>query len=146
MLSIPIKATSDGVVTIADVTTIRRTFKDAQNSTRANGSPAVAIEVSKRKGVSLVQVVNKVEDIVETEQKHYPSNVIVGHMADQAPDTTEQIETLARQYHDGDAARARRGHCGCWYSIGHSRRAGYPFSFLFAFTVINYPATPITSW
>ncbi|MEX2327305.1 MAG: efflux RND transporter permease subunit, partial [Pseudomonadales bacterium] len=94
VLSIPIKATSDGVVTLEDVTTIRRTFKDAQNYTRANGAPAVAVEVSKRKGVSVVQAVDQVKAVVEASKAHYPSNVVVGYMADQAPETTEQIDTL----------------------------------------------------
>lgn len=81
VLSIPIKATSSGVVTLQDVTDVRRTFKDAKSYTRANGAPAVAVELSKRKGTSLIAAVDKIKFIVESEANNYPASVVVGYMA-----------------------------------------------------------------
>lgn len=138
VLSIPVKATPDGVVTIADVTTIRRTFKDAQNYTRANGRPAVAVEVSKRKGVSLVQAVDKVKAVVEAEQQNYPSNVVVGYMADQAPDTIEQIDTLQGNIMTAMVLVLVVVVAAVGIRSGILVALGIPFSFLFAFTVVNY--------
>ncbi len=138
VLSIPIKATPDGVITIADVTTIRRTFKDAQRFTRANGQPGVAIEISKRKGVSLVQAVDKVKAIVEAERVHYPANVVVGYMADQAPETIEQIETLQGNISTAMFLVLTVVVAAVGIRSGILVALGIPFSFLFAFIVINY--------
>ncbi|MEX1237338.1 MAG: efflux RND transporter permease subunit, partial [Pseudomonadales bacterium] len=138
VLSIPIKATSDGVVTLEDVTTIRRTFKDAQNYTRANGAPAVAVEVSKRKGVSVVQAVDKVKAVVEASKAHYPSNVVVGYMADQAPETTEQIDTLQGNISTAMFLVLTVVVAAVGLRSGLLVALGIPFSFLFGFIIINY--------
>ncbi len=94
VLSIPIKATSDGVVELGDVVSLRRTYKDATNYTRANGKPAVAIEVIKRSGESVVDVSEAVKSAVELIKKDLPANVEVSYIADQVPDTIAQIDTL----------------------------------------------------
>lgn len=138
VLSIPIKATPSGVITLEDVTTIRRTFKDAQNYTRANGAPAVAVEVSKRKGVSLVQAVEKVKAVVEAEKAHFPANVIVGYMADQAPETIEQIDTLQGNISTAMFLVLTVVVAAVGLRSGLLVALGIPFSFLFAFIVINY--------
>ena len=57
ILSIPIKANASGVISLRDVVVLSETFKDASSYTRTNGQAAIAIEVSKRDGVSLVDVV-----------------------------------------------------------------------------------------
>ena len=56
VLSVPLIASSEGVVSVRDVVTLRRTFKDPTGFTRTNGAPAMAIEVSKRSGTSLIGV------------------------------------------------------------------------------------------
>ena len=69
VLSVPLIATSEGVISVRDVVTLRRTFKDPTGFTRANGAPAMAIEVSKRSGTSLIGVIDRVKEVVASEQK-----------------------------------------------------------------------------
>ncbi len=137
VLSIPVKATPDGVITIADVTTLRRTFKDATNYTRSNGTPAVAVEVSKRKGVSLVEAVEKVKEAVEAERISYPSEVIVSYMADQAPETIEQINTLQGNISTAMFLVLTVVVAAVGLRSGLLVAMGIPFSFLFAFMIVN---------
>jgi multidrug efflux pump len=137
VLSIPIKATSEGVVTLDDVTSIRRTFKDPVAFTRANGQPAVAIEVSKRKGVSLVDGVEKVKAIVEAEKVNFPKNVVVSYMADQAPDTMEQIDTLQGNILTAMLLVFIVVVVSVGLRSGILVTLGVPFSFMFAFIIIN---------
>ena len=137
VLSIPITATANGVVTLRDVTTIRRTFKDATTFTRANGIPAVAVEVSKRKGVSLVEAVAKVKTVVETLQRQYPGNVAVGYMADQAPETVEQISTLQGNISTAMFLVLTVVVAAVGLRSGILVAMGIPFSFLFAFIIVN---------
>lgn len=138
VLSLPIKATSTGVVTLADVTTIRRTFKDATSYTRANGKPAVAIEVSKRKGFSLVDAVQKVKKVVRDEQANFPANVSVSYIGDQAPDTLEQINTLQGNIVTAMFLVLTVVVAAVGIRSGLLVALGIPFSFLFAFIIVRY--------
>ncbi|MEL6948064.1 MAG: efflux RND transporter permease subunit, partial [Pseudomonadota bacterium] len=53
--SIPIKQNGEAVVTLGDVSKIRRTFKDPFSYTRVNGEPAIALEVVKRIGTNIIE-------------------------------------------------------------------------------------------
>lgn len=94
VLDLPLRATDEGVVTLSDVTSIRRTFKDAVNFTRANGVPVISLEISKRHGSNLIEVVDSVKAVVEREKQSYPSAVKVSYIADQAPETLDMISGL----------------------------------------------------
>ncbi|MBD3647881.1 MAG: efflux RND transporter permease subunit, partial [Pseudomonadales bacterium] len=137
VLSIPVKATPGGVVTLEDVTTIRRTFKDHQSFTRANGAPAVAIEVSKKKGVSLVEAVDKVKELVAQESRDYPPNVKVSYIADQAPETVEQISTLQGNISTAMFLVLTVVVAAVGVRSGILVALGIPFAFLFAFIIVN---------
>ena len=137
LLSIPVLSTPDGVVTLADVTTIRRTFKDALTFTRANGTSAVAVDVSKRQGTSLVETVNKVKAKVEELRLNYPVNVRVSFMADQAPDTLEQISTLQGNISTAMFLVLTVVVAAVGFRSGLLVALGIPFSFLFAFIVVH---------
>ena len=137
VLSIPVTATPNGVVTLRDVTTIRRTFKDPKSFTRANGVPAVAVEVSKRKGVSLVDAVAKVKMVTEALRHHYPANVEVSYLADQAPETIEQISTLQGNISTAMFLVLTVVVAAVGLRSGLLVAMGIPFSFLFAFIVVN---------
>ena len=137
VLSIPVTATPEGVVTLRDVTTIRRTFKDPKSFTRANGVPAVAVEVSKRKGVSLVEAVTKIKVVVEALRHHYPANVEVSYLADQAPETIEQISTLQGNISTAMFLVLTVVVAAVGLRSGVLVALGIPFSFLFAFVVVN---------
>ena len=137
MLSIPVKATGDSVVQLRDVTSLRRTFKDAQSYTRANGSPAVVLEISKRKGTSLVTAVKKVKEVVEREKRNYPPMVEVSYLADQAPDTLDQINTLQGNISTAMFLVLTIVVAAVGVRSGLLVALGIPFSFLFAFIVVS---------
>ncbi|MBM3505067.1 MAG: efflux RND transporter permease subunit [Alphaproteobacteria bacterium] len=77
VLGLPIKATRDGtgVVTLGDVTTVRRTFKDATSYARLNGERAVAVEIYKRVGANIIENNTAVRHIVEEARERWPAGV-----------------------------------------------------------------------
>ncbi len=77
VLNLPIKASADGVITLSDVTDVRRTFKDAVNFTRSNGQPSISLEISKRKNANLIDTVREVRRIVDAEKENFPVSVNV---------------------------------------------------------------------
>ncbi len=137
VLSIPLKATGEGVVTLQDVVTLKRTFKDAQSHARTNGVPSVAVEVSKRVGTSLVDVADKVKEVVEAARKDFPVNVKISYLNDQSPETIEQIGTLEGNITTAMFLVLTVVVAAVGLRSGVLVALGIPFSFLFAFIVIN---------
>lgn len=82
--SLPIKQNGEGVVTLADVAEIRRTFKDANGFTRINGKPAIAISVVKRLGTNIIQNNDAVREKVAEFTKDWPEAIQIDFMLDQS--------------------------------------------------------------
>ncbi|MBT6386107.1 MAG: efflux RND transporter permease subunit, partial [Alphaproteobacteria bacterium] len=55
VFDLPIKVRGDSVVTLGDITSVRRTFKDANSKARVNGKPAITLEIKKRIGVNVIE-------------------------------------------------------------------------------------------
>jgi multidrug efflux pump len=137
VLSIPIKATPDGVITIEDVVTLRRTFKDAEGFTRTNGSDSVAIEVTKRAGTSIVKVVGEIKGLVAEAKKDFPPGVQVSYISDMTPTTIEQIDTLEGNISTAMFLVLTVVVATIGIRSGLLVAMAIPFSFMFAFIVVN---------
>ncbi|MBL4906034.1 MAG: efflux RND transporter permease subunit, partial [Sneathiella sp.] len=94
VFSIPLKVSGDGVVTLGDVTTIRRTFKDADSYARLNGKPAVVLEVKKRLGENIIGTIESVQALVLEEQKHWPAGLEVTFSQDKSEDVRSMLNDL----------------------------------------------------
>ena len=81
---LPLKSTAAGVVTLADVAHVRRTFKDAWQHTSANGKHAIAIEVRKRSEANDIAVTQSVRSIVAQMQPFIPHGVDIDYLMDQS--------------------------------------------------------------
>ena len=75
--SIPIKVTKDAVVTLSDIASIRRTFKDFNSYARVNGEDAVAIEVMLREGANAIDAANKIAIELDEFRKILPENLTI---------------------------------------------------------------------
>ena len=84
MLELPIKVSSDGVVTLADVTEVRRTFRDAISYARLGGERAVALEIRKRLGENVIDTIEEVRQAVAAEQRYWPAGVEVTFSQDES--------------------------------------------------------------
>jgi multidrug efflux pump len=94
LFDIPIKTVNGTVVTVADVTTIRRTFKDRESYSRVNGIPAISVEVSKRAEANLIDTVRQVRRVVERERASYPQKVNIFYTQDQTPHAEAQVTEM----------------------------------------------------
>jgi len=137
VLSIPVKATPEGVITLADLVTVRRTFKDATGYTRVDGSPAVVVEVSKRPKTSVVEVVKEVKSLVEEVARDFPNNVEVSYIADMTADTVDQIDTLEGNITTAMFLVLIVVITSVGIRSGLLVALGIPFSFMFAFVIVK---------
>ena len=84
ILKVPVIASQNASVTLADVAQIKPTFKDPTSVTRVNGRPAMTIEVSKRTGANLIETVDAVKYVVGELQKTWPEAVHVTFTQDKS--------------------------------------------------------------
>ena len=84
IFKVPLVASPNASVTLSDIAQIKPTFKDAISITRVNGRPAMTIEVSKRTGANLIEVVDTVKYIVTQMQRTWPEAVHVTFTQDKS--------------------------------------------------------------
>ncbi|MEE9314932.1 MAG: efflux RND transporter permease subunit [Rhizobiaceae bacterium] len=82
--SIPIKQNGEAVVTLGDVSEIRRTFKDPSGYTRVNGEPAIALQVVKRIGTNIIENNIAVRKVVADFSKNWPKSIKINYLLDQS--------------------------------------------------------------
>ncbi len=81
--NLPVKTSdSDGLVTLQDIAEIRRTFLDANGYARFNAKPTMALQVTKRVGANIIEVISSVRTLVDEESQNWPSAVQVNYTAD----------------------------------------------------------------
>jgi multidrug efflux pump len=90
LMDLPVKTDGERIVTFSDVATVRRTFKDPQGYARLDGERSIALEVSKRAGANIIEVVNSVRAIVNEAEKQFPPNLQVTV----TQDNSENVRTM----------------------------------------------------
>ncbi|WP_308909771.1 efflux RND transporter permease subunit [Pseudokordiimonas caeni] len=94
VLSLPIKASTDGVVTLRDLTTVRRTFKDANRLSHYNGQPAYTIDVMKRTEANVVEAAEQAKVVVEKMRVGWPDGIQIDYLFDQSVEVADFLDTL----------------------------------------------------
>ncbi len=94
ILSLPIKASPQSVVTLRDVAELRRTFKDATSFSRVNGRPAIVLQVVKRPGANIVTTNRAVRQEVVELTREWPEPIKTDILFDQSRLVGEIIGSL----------------------------------------------------
>ena len=94
VLELPIKVSGEGVVTLADVTEVRRTFRDAVSYARLGGERAVALEIRKRLGENVIDTIEEVRQTVAAEQRYWPAGVEVNFSQDESEFVRRMLNDL----------------------------------------------------
>ena len=94
ILDMPIKVSGDSALTVRDIASVRRTFKDRVTIARVNGKPALSLEVSKRAGRNIIDTTNAVRRVVDAERAHWPPGVEVQFSQDRSGDIRTMLKDL----------------------------------------------------
>ncbi|MBK5912565.1 MFS transporter [Rhodothalassium salexigens] len=94
--ALPIKVSDDGdgVVTLADVATGRRTFKDATSYARFNGQPALRLEVYKRAKTNALATANQIKAVTDQARSLWPETLTVTYSYDGSEYVVDFMGTL----------------------------------------------------
>jgi multidrug efflux pump len=90
LLTMPIKTDNLQTVTFQDVATVRRTYKDPDGYARLDGNSAIALEISKRSGSNIIEVVDAVKALLASEQLAWPAGLKVTV----TQDNSEQVRVM----------------------------------------------------
>lgn len=93
-LNLPLRSSEDAVVTLSDVASVRRTFKDREVYAEFNGKPAVTIQIVKRTGANILDTVADVRAIVEESKTRWPETVDAALTSDFSEMIDEQLGQL----------------------------------------------------
>jgi len=77
VLDLPIRSSGDKIVTLRDVASVRRTFKDRTSYARYNGRTSISINVTKRAEANIIESVDQVLAMVEEARKKVPAGIEV---------------------------------------------------------------------
>ncbi len=94
ILSMPLLVDGDSVIRFRDIGEVRRTFKDATSFARLNGRPAIAIEVSKRVGENIIDVIDAVKAVTAEDSAAFPDTVKVTYSQDKSSDIRTMLNDL----------------------------------------------------
>jgi len=94
VINLPVKFNADGVVTLSDVTDIRRTFKDRSSFSHINGRRAMAIEVFKRNKANAILAVDAVKQVVDAASPRMPQGVQIDYIFDASDFALQMVNEL----------------------------------------------------
>ncbi len=93
-LATPIAVRGDQVITLSQVATLRRTFKDRTTLARLDGQNAIALEVKKRIGENIITTVDEVKRVINMAQTQMPRGVTVTFQQDESKMVQEMVSEL----------------------------------------------------
>ncbi|WP_323760375.1 efflux RND transporter permease subunit [Maricaulis sp.] len=74
-LNLPLTRSGDTVVTLQDVASVRRTFKDADSFARYNGAPAYTLQVVRRSGENIMETAAAVRAVTNAVAANWPETI-----------------------------------------------------------------------
>ena len=94
VLDLPIKSVGDGVITLGDVTDVRRAFRDATSFARINGQRGITLEIKKRLGENVIDTIDQVRALVNLRAREWPAGVQVNFIQDESKNIRRMLDDL----------------------------------------------------
>ena len=92
--ALPVRNNAEGSITLGDVASVRRTFKDAAGYSFINGEKAIAIEVRKRLNANLIETVDASRAAVEKSRDQFSADMNIGYVFDSSVMTNQMVNEL----------------------------------------------------
>ena len=94
LLNIPIKSQSNSFIKLEDVADVRDSFREKVGFARNNGEKAIILEVSKRTGENIIDVINKIKGVVNERTKNIPEFININFFQDESEKIITQVSDL----------------------------------------------------
>ena len=96
VLELPVKMDGKKVITVGDVATVRRAFRDADSYARLDGESALVLDVKKRAGENSIETVALIKAVLSEAQQReeWPRNLLIKYTWDQSEDVKMMLNDL----------------------------------------------------
>lgn len=94
VFQLPVRTDGDTVVTLSDVATVKRTFKDRTSYARVNGTAGISLQIVKRANANILDTIAATKAVVDAYSKNLPGRVKVFYSTDQGPTAQSQVTEL----------------------------------------------------
>ncbi len=136
VLDLPIRSADDTVVTLQDVATVQRTFKDRSSHARFNGRPTITLVINKRANANVVDTVEAVKAMVEDARTRVPAGIEIIPSMDQAEFAHLQVTELQGNIVTALALVMTLVVAAMGFRSGLIVGLGIPVSLLFSVTIV----------
>ncbi|ABD55113.1 efflux RND transporter permease subunit [Jannaschia sp. CCS1] len=92
-----ITVNGDRVVTLGDLAEIRLTYQDRAGTARFNGETTVALQVIKRLGFNIIDMVAEVRETVDAVQADWPEELRASVHVETSLDRSVEVDSMVRQ-------------------------------------------------
>ena len=93
ILDLVLKASGNEFVTVGDVAEVKLVEKNTRSFSRVNGKPAVVLQIAKRSGSSVTELVKKIRIILEKKRSLIPPEVSIEFLQDQS----QEVESILHE-------------------------------------------------
>ena len=94
LFAMPIKIADGTTINFGDIAIIRRTFEDKKSWSRVNGKPAVVLDIKKRVGSNIIDVVDATKKVISEEVSNIPGNINVDYLFDESKSVRNLLNDL----------------------------------------------------
>ena len=136
LLDLPVLSDGDTVVTVADVATVRRTFKDRESHARVNGQRTISMDIIKRANSNIIDTIARVKAAVARHEPNLPNRVTLFYTQDASPRALQQVTELEGNIVTALALVMTLVVAAMGLRSGLIVGVGIPISFLFALIFI----------
>lgn len=91
---LPVRNNAEGSITLGDVASVRRTFKDASSYSFINGKKSLAIEVRKRLSANLIDTVDATRATVSKSRAQFSADMDIDYVFDASVMTKQMVNEL----------------------------------------------------
>ena len=91
---IPIRSDNLGVITLGDVASIQRTFKDATGFSTLDGKPTIALDVRKRLKANSIDTIAAVREVVDSYRDQFSQEIKIDYMFDSSEYAQSMVSEL----------------------------------------------------
>lgn len=91
---LPIRSTNNSTVNLADISTIKRNFKDRDSYTKVNGEPGISLLIKKGRGRNVIDTINEVDEVVQSFKSKVPSDVNFTYVMDSREIMEDNVNSL----------------------------------------------------
>ncbi|MFP4560915.1 MAG: efflux RND transporter permease subunit [Thiohalorhabdus sp.] len=92
--NIALRSREGTVVRVGDVAEVRQTYKDPDSFARVDGNPALSLEIRKRSGANILEVVDEARAVIEEARQRAPEALDVRYLQDAAEDVADFLGDL----------------------------------------------------